>query len=161
MCNGKRLSVLVFLLALLLAGFSWAEGSTSPDTNSSSPTSTMSTPSGSAPQTPDPSSLSSNWLMLKSELLASIDDSEKLLLLLETLQTETNEYLSLSQQLTESYKDLQVQSERERAAAYALIEAERERATRAEKRLKFWKPVGIAAIAYAAYRGGRFILTGS
>lgn len=130
--NGPRFLYRCLCLALLLApGTLWAD----------SPASEKSQPSGSAsassqPNTPttaqqptDPwASFDESWSLLKDELTAWSEDSERLSALLVALQTEAAGLRSSLEQSIERYESSEVARLREReAAAAAIYQAERAR----------------------------------
>lgn len=135
------LFVLFCLVLLFCARTAWGQETQPP----SLPMPGLSTPNTSQSPTSDWQTFTDAWAMLKAELIASAEDSEKLLTQLERLQTEAAELRSLLQLSTEQYKALEAAMAIERARAEAMITDRILRGVKAEKERDAWRTGAVIA----------------
>lgn len=132
---------LCLLACLLLAGTPWAQPTQTPEPPSSPPSAEQSTlPSLPTDTVPEPS-LSELWTQLKSELIASDADWQRVSSLLDALQIEADGLRSSLMQSTELYRQADAAREAERHAALDAMA----RADAAERSRDIWRAVGITA----------------
>jgi len=132
---------LCWLACLLLAGTPWAQPTPTPEPPSSPPSAEQSTlPSLPTDTVPEPS-LSELWAQLKSELIASDADWQRVSSLLDALQIEADGLRSSLMQSTELYRQADAAREAERQAALDALA----RADAAERSRDIWRAVGLTA----------------